>query len=630
MAHITRREFLLRGLAAGAAAGGAGFLAPLLSGCGRGGSSWRGKSRPRAILLGIDGLDPVLLRRYMAEGLAPNFAALANQGDFKPLRTSLPAMSPIAWSDMATGANPGQHGIFDFIHRDPKEYFLFMSINKPVTGLTGTRYVCARSLDGFWRYTSEDGVPTAVIRFPITFPAERVSRHMFSGLGSPTLDKIVKLEPTTTSAVQTSTHDPAAGEDGQVSVPLVVERAGRDAVKLSVDGQPPVVVRKGEWTDWLPVAFDMGARRIHGIVKIVAVPTETDMKLWVSPINMDPRRQLFPVTYPPAYGAEMADRLGVFYTEGLPEVLEPLRKGMLGHDEFLTQVEHVNRERFGMLDMELDSFREGLLSFVFDASDRVQHAFWFTLDPQHPAYTAEKAAKYGHVIPDMYRKMDDALGRVLKHADSRTLVLVASDHGFNTYRRSLHLNRWLVDHGFAALRRGADPADNLLLKNIDWSKTRAYAVGYTSLFLNLAGREAEGIVKRGDQAEQVLDQVIAELSALTDPGNGQRVVHKVHRSRDVYRGGRMGAAPDLVVAMNPGWRISFETAEGRTPDRVLEDNTSAWTGDHTFNPDAVPGILLSNRKIIRESPKLMDVAATILDALAVKKPWHMEGQSFLQ
>jgi len=656
MAHVTRREFLQQGLVAGAALAGAGAVTSFLSGCS---GKWDGRDNakfPRTILIGFDGFDPRLLAQYMQQGLTPNFASLANRGVFTELASSLPPMSPVAWSNIGTGCNPGQHGVFDFMHRDPKRLSpdskaIFLSTRNPVQGLTGTQYVSPRNRDGFWRFTSDAGVPSTVVRFPVTFPAERVEGYMLSGLGTPDI-----LGMDGDSGFITTGKEPVESASGNwptvcmarwdsptlaskivgpvvgakpVRLPMVITRKSDDVVEILIDKKVKCVLRRKEWSKWVRLSFKAGLRTIHGMVKFLLMEAQPDLKLHMTPINIDPSHQAFDITYPKEYGADLADKVGPFYTQGMPEAIHSVRDGHFGYDEFLAQVEEIDRERIGMLDFELDRFKEGLLSVVFDACDRVQHAFWFTVDPDHPAYTAEKAAKYQKALPNLYQKMDGVLGKVLKHMDNQTALFVISDHGFTSMRRSFNLNRWLVENGFAYLSGYSEKGGKGLLRDFDWSKTKAYALGLSSIYLNLEGREQGGIVKPGDEADRVAADISAKLENLIDPENGERAVNKVYRSSDVYEGRKLKDAPDLIVGMNPGWRVSFKTALGGVPLYLFETNTGVWTGDHIVDPRSVPGILLSNINISKGKPRGLDICPTLLDCLGVDTPRHIDGRTLL-
>ena len=323
----------------------------------------------------------------------------------------------------------------------------------------------------------------------------------------------------------------------------------------------------------------------------------------------------------------MHDRIGAFHTLGMPEMVHPLSHRRYGFDEFLAQVQAIRMERKEMFLTELERFAKGVFAFVFDHTDRLQHAFWSTRDPAHPMYDATEAQSYGRVIEDAYREMDTCLGEAIKRTDRRTLLLAVSDHGFGSFRRQVHLNRWLVDNGFMRLKGSPNVAGRGLFQDVDWHNTRAYAVGFSSIYLNLAGREGGGIVRGDEPSRGLLDEIASKLQTLVDPDTGNRVIHRVYRGRQIYAGGPLAdKAPDLVVGFRPGYRASWQTALGGAPTRVVEDNRSRWSGDHIFDPEFAPGIILSNAKLGGPLYRGIDIAPTILAGLGLGKPGHMTGR----
>jgi predicted AlkP superfamily phosphohydrolase/phosphomutase len=608
----------------------------------------------RCIVLGMDGLDPRVVAALMKENKLPNFAKLANDGTFGPLQTSNPVMSPVAWSDMASGAGPGYHGIFDFLHRNPKDYMPYISLRKSSDGIFGTRYERARQVDGFWRYTSDAGLPTTVLRWPVTFPPEKVNGRFLSGLGVPdllgtegqytfyTTEPIAKDDPSPHNVVQvrweqaeagtvrTVLKGPMIGRGRVAEVPLIVRMRSPDTGSLELGSGPAAEIRRREWTDWIGITFRAGLSRIRGMVKLLLLEAEPQFRLLVSPIHLDPANPAFDLSCPADYTRSLYDRIGAFHTLGMPEMVHPLSHRRYGFDEFLAQVQTVRTERRKMFLSELELFDKGVFAFVFDHTDRIQHAFWATRDPDHPMYDAIEAQSYGRVIEDMYGEMDGCLGEAIKRTDGRTLFMAVSDHGFGSFRRQVHLNRWLVNNGFMRLKELQDAEGRGLFQDVNWDGTQAYAVGFSSIYLNVSGREGGGIVKRDEQSRLLLDEIASKLQTLVDPRNGGRVIHAVYRSSEIYAGCPLvDQGPDLVVGFEPGYRASWQTALGGAPAVLVEDNRSRWSGDHIFDPDLMPGIILSNAKLDGQPYRGVDIAPTILGCLGLAKPGHMTGRDLL-
>jgi len=613
----------------------------------------RKHSYKRCIILGMDGLDPQILTELIKDNKLPNFVRLAEKGTFVPLRTSNPAMSPVAWSDIATGVRPGYHGIFDFLHREPENYMPYVSLRKSSTGIFGTMYKKARQCDGFWRYTSDAGIPTTVIRWPVTFPPERVTGRFLSGLGVPdllgsegqylyyTTEMVSKNDPSPHSVVhvawekgmdiQTSLKGPLTGRHKCAELPLVIKRKNSNSVTIGLKDVPIIEARCGRWTPWIKIAFKVGLRHVRGMVRFLLLESGPHLKLFVYPINIDPANQAFSITYPAGFGQRLEDTIGTFHTLGMPEMVHPLSHKRYGFAEFLSQVETISNERTEMFLNELDHFDRGLLAFVFDHTDRMQHAFWATRDPQHPAYDEKELKPYRNVINEMYLQMDNILRKALEKVDNETVLFVVSDHGFASFRRQVHLNRWLIENGYMHLKESDDREGSGLFRDVDWQNTRAYAVGFASIYINIADREGGGIVKRGAEYDELCREIAARLEPLIDPDDGCPVVHKVYHGSKIYDGGPLNdKGPDLLAGLKPGYRFSWQTALGAAPIKLIEDNTSSWSGDHIFDPGFMSGVLLSNLKISTQKPRGIDIAPTILDCLGLNQPNHMMGKSLLK
>ena len=609
----------------------------------------------RCIILGMDGLDPQIVAELMRENKLTHFAKLANEGTFGLLQTSNPAMSPVAWSNIATGAGPGHHGIFDCLHRNPKDYMPYISFRMSSDGIFGTRYERARQADGFWQYTSHAGLPTTVLRWPVTFPPEKVNGRFLSGLGVPdllgtegqytfyTTEPVPKDDPSPHNVVQvrweqaeagivrTVLKGPMIGRGHTAEIPLIVRTGKADISSVQFGSESAVEIRLREWTPWIGLTFKAGLSRIRGMVKLLLLEVQSRFRLLVSPIHLDPADPAFDISCPAGYARSLYERIGKFHTLGMPEMVHPLSHRRYGFDEFLAQVETVRTERKEMFRAELERFDKGVLAFVFDHPDRIQHAFWVTRDPTHPMYNLKEAQSYGNVIRDTYREMDACLGEAIKRTNGRTLLLVVSDHGFASFRRQVHVNRWLVDKGFMRLKESQDREGRGLFQDVDWHNTRAHAVGFSSIYLNLAGREGGGIVKRDGRLCSLLDEIASKLQTFVDPDNGNRVIHRVYLGGRTYADGRLAdSGPDLVVGFEPGYRASWQTALGGAPVNLVEDNKSKWSGDHIFDPDLMPGIVLSNVKLKGEFFRGIDIAPTILAGLGLDKPGHMTGRDLLR
>jgi predicted AlkP superfamily phosphohydrolase/phosphomutase len=313
------------------------------------------------------------------------------------------------------------------------------------------------------------------------------------------------------------------------------------------------------------------------------------------------------------------------------EDYDGLINGRLDEPAFLTQCQAILRERERMMHFELGRFSAGLFFCLFDTPDRLQHMFWRFREPGHPANRGEPTSEWAHAIEEHYRDCDAIVGRALRYADDQTLVVVLSDHGFNTFQRGVSLNTWLHQQGLLALRPGVEPGEEAgdFLRHVDWGRTRAYALGLSGIYLNLKGREEQGTVPF-DEALALRAALVEKLTGLTDPERGQVAIRSVKQRDEVYDGACAAEAPDLLVNCAAGYRISWGTALGGVPRDLFEDNVKRWGGDHIIDPSLVPGVLFMSRPFDTAAPRLTDLAPTILAALGVPAGAGLEGKSLLR
>ena len=616
----------------------------------------------KVIVFGIDGLDPKIMEKLMDAGQLPAFQRLRVDGTYRQLATTNPAESPVVWSSIATGKNPGGHGIFDFIHRNPKNYLpeLSLSIINPrnLTNSYRSMFLHPRKAQAFWQICSEYGIPATVIRWPVTFPAQKVNGKLLAGLGVPDIQGNLGRYTLYTSWHQSDSTQPSdkaevkglvrevqrvgntiesvvtgpivakLGKRGAVEIPMQIRiNPGNEAITIQVGGGN-YDVSVGGWSDWMRFTFDLGfGRKAKGIARCYLTQIHPDFSLYLSPIQVDPADTIFPICFPEDYSRRLADDIGEYHTLGMPEDTNAFEDGSLSVDAFLESCETIMQEREKMLWRELPHFKEGVFAFVFDTTDRIQHTFWRTQDSEHPFFDRGFADKYGHVIDDYYRRMDGIVGELLRTVDKNTLLLVLSDHGFNSFRKSVHINSWLTQRGLMVLKNPPSDAEgDPLFKNVDWGKTRAYALGFSSVYLNLEGREGKGVVNSRDAAG-LKRKIALDLVELKDPNTGEKVIEQVYDGSKIYDGKYAEESPDLVIGFRPGYRASWQTAIGGVPAPLFSDNLKKWSGDHLIDPSYVPGVFFSNRRISRSNPTVLDIAPTVLDYLGIKNV-ELEGYVF--
>lgn len=613
----------------------------------------------KVIVIGLDGLSPTIVSRLLEAGELPNLARLREQGGYSRVATTRPAQTPVAWSTFATGVNPGGHGIYDFLRRNPKNYLPDLSLNRyeQKNAFLPPKAVNLRGGTPVWELLKAAGRGATVLRCPCTYPPDPVRGRMLSGMGVPDLrgglgtstffttdpaakpresENVVRLQPGDSDGSYTAhligPRSPKGG-DLRVDFSLRVDRQGRRAI-LRSDGNPKELeVREGRWSDWLRVKFKLGLlQSIRGMVRFYLLACEPGPMLYASPVNFDPDSPFFPISEPLEYAGDLAREIGLYYTTGMVEDHAGLNNERIPENAFLDQCEIAWDERRAMMHRELQRFDDGLFYVLYDTPDRIQHLFWRYNEPDHPANRGNAPdPAFATVIDDAYRRCDAIVGEALQYADDKTLVVALSDHGFNSFRRGVDLNKCLFDRGYLALKEGIRPGEEAgdLLRQVDWARTRAYAVGLSGIYLNLQGREGQGIVPPGE-AEALKAELARGLAGLTDPDRaGTPAIRRVVPREEAYRGPFLAEAPDLMVDFAEGYRVSWSSSMGGVAEHPFEDNVKKWSGDHIIDPDRVPGVLFLNRPF-REGARLLDMAPTILAALGVPKGPAMEGESILQ
>jgi len=657
MNQIDRREFIKLGLAAGSLlALGSSDLPIKVFG--------KRETPQKVLILGLDGIDPHLLQLWMKEGKLPYFQRLARQGDFLPLRTSIPPQSPVAWSNFATGTNPGGHAIFDFIHRDPERYFPVFSasetmeaqktvrIGNLVLPLSGGEVKNMRKGKAFWQILEEHDIPATVFKIPANYPPASTKQRTISGMGTPDILGSYGIFNYYTTEARELKENIGGGRIHPVNVianrveakllgPVNAFKKDRPEsaieFKVFIDPVNPVakislqdhefILKEGEWSSWKRIHFRMiPTQSVDGICMFYLKQVRPNFKLYVSPINIDPGQAALPISTPKGYSKELEERFGPFFTKGLPADTKALDNDVLDDGEFLEHDDLVLRERLDMFDYELARFSSGLLFYYVSSTDQRQHMFWRLIDKEHPSYDPGLAFKYGNTIENIYKEMDKLLAKAMEKVDKDTVLIVMSDHGFSPFRRSFNLNTWLKESGYHTLINPWKQGREDLFMNTNWSRTKAYSFGLNSLYINQRGREAEGAVNPGAEKEALVREIAHKLENFRDPKTGGRPVLRAFVAKDVYQGPYVEEAPDIIVGYNHGYRTSWAAPLGRIPKEIVEDNKEKWSGDHCMAPEVVPGILLTNRKIKAKSPALYDLTPTILKIFDIEKPTEMVGK----
>ncbi|NCC53386.1 MAG: twin-arginine translocation signal domain-containing protein [Spartobacteria bacterium] len=655
---LSRRDFLRMAGAAAVAAGTVGCPAVVRS---------SGK-RKKIIVLGIDGMDPRLLIKYMEQGRMPNCKRLMAMGRFSPIATSDPPQSPVAWSNFISGTNPGGHGIFDFIARDAETLKPYLSTSKteaPAKTLQVGKYsipVSAAKTEllrkgpTLWNLLQDAGIESTAFRVPVNFPPSPSSARTLAGITTPDIHGSYGIFSFYTDSPEHRPGDVAGGHierlqvyndhadcmlrgpansfrtDGaetDLPISLDVDRPKRAAYIRIQDNA--LLLREGEWSDWVTLKFSMLPMLVDvsGICRFYLKRVDPFVELYVTPINIDPADPTMPICTPGGYARELVDEVGLFYTQGMPQDTAALSAKVFNDDDFRNQATFILEERMRFFDYELNNYKDGFLYFYFSSLDLDSHAFWRAIDPGHPLYTPALAAEYGDFIPWLYSRMDQAVGKAMQLLDEHTLMYVVSDHGFVSFRRQFNLNSWLMDNGYARPKNRFDRGHGNFFSNTDWPATQAYGLGINSMYLNIKGREPDGVVAPGEEADALKERLAQQLKAVIDPETGLQVITNVYRPEEIYSGPYVDMAPDLTVCYNMHYRASWDTILGKYPKEILLDNLDPWSGDHCMDSQFLPGVLLSNKPWAVQSPTLADMAPTILNHCGLPVPPQMTGRDLM-
>jgi predicted AlkP superfamily phosphohydrolase/phosphomutase len=589
---------------------GAVLLAVLTAACH---SARTGKS---VIVLGVDGMDPNFVAAHWSD--LPNLRRLRNQGGLTKLATTTPPQSPVAWSTFITGTDPAQHGLFDFIHRDPVTLAPISSMAEVIAPthtlnigpwqlpLSSAGVRSFRHGRAFWQIIFDADIPVTVVRMPTNYPPVEKAGFAIAGMGTPDLEG-------TFGTFTFYTDDPAAAQVTDVSGGRIVAiTVTNNRVTLPIEGPPNTlrhdraqtelslaanidvqaeaaifdiagqrfILKQGEWSPWIHVQFPLipHLASASGMFRLYIQQLTPAIHIYRSPLNIDPADPALPIATPRGYGKELA-----FYTQGIEEDTAALRQGVFDLTEYLRQSQIVSDEHTVLLRDTLDHFHGGFLFFYFSEIDQNSHVLWGHHDAE---------------LLKTYQLIDKNIGTVLDREPNAT-VIVMSDHGFAAFDYAVNLNTWLEQEGFLTLNQKSNPT----FADIDWKKTKAYAMGLNALYINHKNPDAN-------------------LSDLTDRLKHFRpAIASVTpmKSTSPY-------APDLIVGYAPGYRASWETALGAIPPDIIHANNDAWIADHCMDAAAVPGVLIGTRTPHVPNPQIKDVTVTILKEFNLQPDPAMTGR----
>jgi len=618
----------------------------------------------KIFVLGIDGMDPGLLKHFIQKGEMPTFQRWMRNGYFGPLGTTTPPQSPVAWSSFITGCNPGGHGIFDFVHRDPNTFIPYLSTSRSYGAekelklgdwaipLKGGKVELLRRGPAFWDVLEENDIFASFFKIPANFPVMPGKSKALSGMGTPDLlgtygtftfftDMQIPDADSFTGGrvapVQLKDHATQCSLEGppnsyrtdqeNTKIDFTVHRDPvKPVVRIKIQNQE-LVLNQGEWSDWLPVKFELMPMfaSVQGIIRFYIQEVHPHFRLYVTPINIDPQDANLPICSPNGYSKDVSRAIGRFYTQGFPEDTKALSNGIFSNEEFLRQSNIVLEERLNAFDHTLQQFHEGLYFFYFSSIDQNTHMLWRNMDKTHPLYEPNASRKVKEAVYHFYRSMDNVLKQTLSKMDNRSKLIILSDHGFKPFGREFHLSTWLVKQGFTVMTDPSRMHESEFYDYVDWSRTKAFALGLNSIYVNVRGREVNGSVSYSN-INKVKKALIDALQKVRDPLNGKRIVTRAYDSQAHFSGPYTKTAPDVVVGYNSGYRISDEAVLGKFPKEIVGFRKDKWSADHCMDPGLVPGSLLTNFEVTKENPAIWDLAPSILKGFGLDVPPEMDGK----
>jgi predicted AlkP superfamily phosphohydrolase/phosphomutase len=616
-----------------------------------------GPAKNRVVIIGFDGVDPDWVERWKSD--LPNISKLLGGAPVPRLGTTTPPQSPVAWSSFATSRNPGGHGIFDFVARDPKTYFPAVGTNsyskarfdaagKLIQKATATS---PRAGTPFWKVAADAGQRARVLFVPYSFPPEELrDGQILSGLGTPDLrltNSTFYLLSTAVTAEQAK-KDTAGGDvvqlvgagpyTGEVKgpkgltkmrekLPVTVTRSGGSGVEIQI-GEAKVQAEAGRFTDWVTLEFPISNwYTAKAQVRFYPFEVGEQVQIYMYPLLVHPDEPYIDISTPAAFAKGLQDAYGAFKTIGWEHDTSALNSNLVPDEVFVKDRGQIFEQRLKMTLGELEKNDAELFISVFTDTDRASHMFLRLSDKEFASYDAALAKKYGGFIKQTYMDMDRAIGLIQEKLNPGDTLIIMSDHGFHSFKRGFNTNTWLLENGYLTLAANKERTgkNSLMRGDVDWTKTRAYAYGTGQIYINRKGRERDGPVPAAE-ATALAREIADKLEAVKD--GGIAVFSKVYVGADTYTG-EMAAkrAPDLQMAFHEGYQNSRATSLGGIPKGLFSVNKKKWSGDHAAS-DAVDteGFLLSSAGVMGPKPHIVDIGPTALALLGVDVPADYEGK----
>jgi predicted AlkP superfamily phosphohydrolase/phosphomutase len=554
------------------------------------------------LILGFDSFDPTTFETLSSQGKLPNLTRYAEQGGYARLQVCDPPQTEVSWTSIATGLDPGGHGIFDFVHRDPATYLPYPSLLPTRHSPWGIQFVSPFNARTIFDEVAHQGYPAITLWWPATFPAKLQSLvQTIPGLGTPDINGRLGVGTCFTT-------DPSLRNQERKTPIRLLQKRGKDYYTADLEGptskkgkttqsvttllqlifhedksadlmvnERKISLVLGRWSPIFEITFKIGPfLNLRTLTRAILTQTHPDVRLYLLPLQIHPLASPWRYAAPPSFPKQIWKACGPYLTIGWPQDTTALEEGLINDDQFLDLCLSIHHTRVCILENRIQTLREGILAAIFDCLDRVQHMF------------------RGHrqdIVEDWYIRLDDLVGQIAPSITNRRDVklFILSDHGFTDFRYKVHLNRWLMEKGYLVSNTNKGTGG---LEDVNWSRTLAYAVGLNSIYTNLANRESQGILTQ-DQHMELLPRLKEQLENWQGP-DGQPVVQRVLFQWEAFQGPYSRQGPDLVIGYSPGYRASAETGLGKWKESSIEPNNDHWRADHCVNSQSVPAVLFSN------------------------------------
>jgi len=558
----------------------------------------------RTIIIGFDSFDPTTFERLEAAGKMPNLSTFVKQGGYSRLEVCSPPQTEVSWTCIATGVDPGSHGIFDFVHRDPQTYTPYVSILPTKQSILGEQFLPPYTTRTLFHEAAEMGYPATALWWPALFPARpELPVATIPGLGTPDIRgqlgvgiylttqpqekkkvQVIRLEPAGAGKFNAAIEGPKVKtKEGlrPATLPVTIEIANDTSATVTI-GSQKIQLSKGKWSQIIELKFQAGfAFAVQAVTQVILTETGDKVSLYFLPLQIHPLHALWPYATPGSLVKDSWKAAGPFLTLGWPQDTNALEDGCITDEQFLDLCDSIFSSRKKIFFNQLDKFKEGVLAGIFDCLDRVQHMF-LKSNPE--------------LVEQWYMKLDEFVGEVQTHINKLGLekvrFLVLSDHGFRTFEYKVHLNHWLVENGYMTLDHETKTPD---LQDVNWGRTTAYALGLNSIYLNIVNREGKGSVPL-EEIEPLLDEIKTKLLDWKTE-DGKQIISRVLLKHEAFTGPYARLGPDLVVGYAPGFRASSETGLGKSAANSLEANQGHWGADHCIDSTKVPGVVFANRDL---------------------------------